>query len=72
MKIKTSCLSYSCLLFFQIKDLNAAKAKVPYKSVADVDERIGYVSFCVGVVLQPDESQPARQADRVGQHEGRG
>ena len=35
-----SRLITACL--FQIKDLNAAKAKLPYKSVQDVDDRIKY------------------------------
>ena len=26
----------------QVKDLNAAKAKIPYKTVAEVEERIRY------------------------------
>ena len=31
-------------LFPQIKDLNAAKAKAPFKTVDEVDERIEYVA----------------------------
>lgn len=39
-------LGISHLAFSQVKDLNVAKAKTPYKTVAEVDARIQSVACC--------------------------
>lgn len=51
VRVKASCSGLLFSISSQIKDLNASKAKFPYKSVAEVDERVRYGPFSADVAM---------------------